>query len=98
MYSSSSGTTLIAGFHRSLHRSPDKVAVVCGEESWIYAEFNRSCLQPNQPRRAGINLPQPMRKNMKKNLLAFLGMVIVSMPMAATAHSNPSLPATRPSP
>lgn len=33
--------SLVAGFHRSLARNPGKQAVICGERSWTYAQFDR---------------------------------------------------------
>ena len=33
--------SLVAGFGAWLDRTPDKVAVICGEQTWSYAEFHR---------------------------------------------------------
>lgn len=33
--------SLVAGFHRSLARNPGKRAVICGQRSWSYAQFDR---------------------------------------------------------
>jgi long-chain acyl-CoA synthetase len=32
---------LVTGLRDTRHRSPDKLAVICGDQSWTYAEFDR---------------------------------------------------------